>query len=139
MRKLVLLPLLSLIATPAFARDQDAPPPKVDAHAAAKAIGDPRVQASIVGLVDALTDAVLATRVDPAAPLAPNADIRPGDTLGSMESRRNPEFRGELRRDTSRAVTTVGRTAGAAAAMSDELDKTADRIQKILNAVNAKR
>ncbi len=131
MRKILLVPILSLIAAPALAHDRNAPPP--DTRDAARALGDQRVQNSIIALADALTDAVLATRVDPIGAAVPDSNIRPGDTLGSVESRNDPAFRSDLRRNTAQAVKTVGRTAGAAAAMSDEIDRTTDRINRILD------
>src|SRR3954471_525782 len=125
MRNYMLLPVLAFAATPALAQDRDAPPlaptPQMNARAAANALNNPMVQNGVVGLIDALTDAVMATRVGPMAAIAPDSSIRPNDTLDSMAARRNPDYRNEIHRSAKQTVVAAGRTAGAAAAMSDEL------------------
>ncbi|MGN6818668.1 MAG: hypothetical protein ACTHJR_08355 [Sphingomonas sp.] len=139
MRNYILLPVLALIATPAVARDRDAPPPQqppLDARAAANALNNPMVQNGVVGLIDALTDAVMETRVGPMAAIAPNSDIRPNDTLDSMAARRNPYYRDDIHRDAKETMATAGRTARAAAAMSDELQATAARVRRVLGTAN---
>lgn len=135
MRSYILLPALALIATPAVARERGAPPPQqpsMDARAAANALNNPMVQRGIVGLVDALTDAVMETRVGPMAAIAPDSDIRPDDTLDSVAARRNPAYRDQIHRDARATVATAGRTAGAAVAMSDELKATTARVRRVL-------
>jgi hypothetical protein len=104
----------------------------MDARAAANALNNPMVQRGIVGLVDALTDAVMETRVGPMAAIAPDSDIRPDDTLDSMAARRNPGYRDQIHRDARATVATAGRTAGAAVAMSDELKATTARVRRVL-------
>src|SRR5690242_5815169 len=124
MRNYMLLPVLAFAATPALAQDRDAPPPQMNARAAANALNNPMVQNGVVGLIDALTDAVMQTRVGPMAAIAPDSSIRPSDTLDSMAARRNPDYRNEIHRSAKQTVVAAGRTAGAAAAMSDELKAT---------------
>ena len=58
MRKITLFLLAATVATPALARDRyDAPPPRDDARATARALSDPRVQAGVAVLLDQLTTA----------------------------------------------------------------------------------
>lgn len=138
MRNYFLLPVLGLAAIPASAHDRDVPPaPQVDPRAAANALNNPMVQNGIVGMIDALTDAVMETRVGPMATLAPNSDIRPNDTLDSMAARRNPDYRNEVHRTARQTIVQAGRTANAAVAMSDELKATAARIRRVLGTTNA--
>lgn len=134
MRSYILLPALTLVATPAFAGDRDVPArvPPMDARAAANALNNPMVQNGIVGLIDALTDAVMETRVGPMATLAPDTDIRPNDTLDSVAARRNPDYRNEVHRTARQTIVRAGRTANAAVAMSDELKATTARVRRVL-------
>jgi hypothetical protein len=136
----MLLPVLVFAATPALAQDRDvaplAPTPQMNARAAANALNNPMVQNGVVGLIDALTDAVMATRVGPMAALAPDSSIRPNDTLDSMAARRNPDYRNEIHRNAKQTVVAAGRTAGAAAAMSDELAATTERVRRVLGMTN---
>jgi hypothetical protein len=132
----MLLPVLAFAATPALAQDRDAPPPglapQMDARAAANALNNPMVQNGVVGLIDALTDAVMETRVGPMAAIAPDSSIRPNDTLDSMAARRNPDYRNEIHRSAKQTVVAAGRTASAAVAMSDELKATTERVRRVL-------
>jgi len=135
MRNYMLLPVLAFAATPALAQDRDAPPgpaPQMNARAAANALNNPMVQNGVVGLIDALTDAVMETRVGPMAAIAPDSSIRPNDTLDSMAARRNPDYRNEIHRTAKQTVVAAGRTAGAAVAMSDELKATTERVRRVL-------
>ena len=135
MRKITLLLLAATVATPALARDRyDAPPPRDDTRATLRALSDPRAQAGVAVLLDQLTTAVLDTRVGPIADLAPDSDIRRNDTLGDVQARRDPAFRNKLRVGTFGAVAIAGRAAGDAAAMSDEIDATAARLERIIDA-----
>jgi len=136
MRNYMLLPVLAFAATPAIAQDRDAPPPQMNARAAANALNNPMVQNGVVGLIDALTDAVMETRVGPVAAIAPDSSIRPNDTLDSMAARRNPDYRNEIHRNARHTVAAAGRTAGAAVAMSDELKATTERIRRVLGTTN---
>jgi hypothetical protein len=134
MRNYMLLPVLAFVATPVLAQDRDAPPPvpQMNARAAANALNNPMVQNGVVGLIDALTDAVMETRVGPMAAIAPDSNIRPNDTLDSMAARHNPDYRNEIHRNAKQTVVAAGRTAGAAVAMSDELKATTDRVRRVL-------
>ncbi|MBN8809420.1 MAG: hypothetical protein J0I47_14460 [Sphingomonas sp.] len=133
MRKLALFLAAATVAAPAFARDHDAPPPpRDDLRAVSHLLSDPRAQAGIAGLVDALTDAVMQTRVGPLADLAPDSDLRPGDTLGDVQRRRDPAYRQRLRAETAGAMAVLGRATGDAAAMSDELRATVARVQRVI-------
>jgi len=139
MRNFVLLPALALVATPAFAQDRDGSPssiPQMNARDAARALNNPMVQSGVVGLIDALTDAVMETRVGPMATLAPDSSIRPTDTLDSLAARRNPDYRNEIHRNAKQTVTAAGRTASAAVAMSDELKATTERVRRVLGMPN---
>jgi hypothetical protein len=137
MRNYMLLPVLAFAATPAIAQDRDAPPPQMDARAAANALNNPMVQNGVVGLIDALTDAVMQTRVGPMAAIAPDSSIRPNDTLDSMAARRNPDYRDEIHRNAKQTVVAAGRTAGAAVAMSDELKATTERVRRVLGMTDS--
>jgi hypothetical protein len=108
----------------------------MDARAAAKALNNPMVQNGVAGLIDALTDAVMETRVGPMATLAPNSDIRPDDTLDRMAARRNPDYRNEIHRNAKQTIAAAGRTATAAVAMSDELAATAARVRRVLGTTS---
>src|SRR3954468_1003678 len=134
MRNYMLLPVLAFAATPALAQDRDTPPPvpQMDARAAANALNNPMVQNGVVGLIDALTDAVMETRVGPMAAIAPDSNIRPNDTLDSMAARRNPDYRNKIHRNARHTVAAAGRTVSAAVAMSDELKATTERVRRVL-------
>lgn len=135
MRKITLFLLAATVATPALARDRyDSPPPRDDARSTLRALSDPRTQTGVAVLLDQLTTAVLDTRVGPMADLAPDADIRRDDTIGSAAARRDPAFRNMLRVGTFGAVAVAGRAAGDAAAMSDSIDATAARLERIIDA-----
>ena len=134
MRKLVLFAAAATLATPALAHDRYAsPPPRDDLRAAARALSDPRAQVGVAALLDSLTNAVMETRVGPLADLAPDSDIRRNDTLDSLERRRDPDYRARLRRATNGAVALAGRAAGDAAAMSNELDATVARLERVID------
>lgn len=135
MRKMTLFLVAATIATPALARDRyDTPPPRDDAGAAMRALSDPGAQVGVAMLLDQLTTAVLDTRVGPMADLAPDSDIRPNDTIGSAAARRDPAFRNKLRVGTFGAVAVAGKAAGDAAAMTDSIDATAVRLQRIIDS-----
>ena len=135
MRKITLFLAAATLATPAFAHDRyDAPPPRSDVDATMRALSDPRAQAGVAILLDQLTSAVLDTRVGPLADLAPDSNIRPNDTIGSAAARRDPAFRNKLRMGTIGAVAVAGRAASGAAAMSDSIDATAARLERIIDS-----
>lgn len=131
--RITLFVLAATMATPALAHDRDAPPPRDDLRDAARVMSDPRAQIGIAAMVDSLTNAVMETRVGPLADLAPDADIRRNDTLDSIQRRSDPYYRERLRHDTIGAVAVAGRAAGDAAAMSDELDATVARLERVID------
>jgi len=135
MRKIALFLVAATIATPALARDRyDAPPPRDDARSTMRALSDPRTQVAVAVLLDQLTSAVLDTRVGPMADLAPDSGIRPSDTIGSAAARRDPAFRNKLRVGTFGAVAVAGKAANDADAMTNSIDATAARIERIIDS-----
>ncbi|HEX4695508.1 hypothetical protein [Sphingomonas sp.] len=137
MRKTALILLATTMATPAMARERAAPPShRDDLRTAARTLSDPRVQAGVAGLVDQLAAAMLDTRVGPLADLAPDADIRPNDTLADIQRRRDPAYRAKLRAGTIGAVAVAGRAAGDAAAMTDEVDAAVVRLRRVLDSID---
>lgn len=134
MRKIALFLVAATVATPALARDRyDAPPARDSVRAAADALNDPRTQIGVAVLLDQLTTAVLDTRVGPLGDLAPDSDIRPNDTIGSVQARRDPAFRNKLRTGTVGAVMAAGRVANGAATMTDSISDTAARLERIID------
>ncbi|THD37512.1 MAG: hypothetical protein E7773_03640 [Sphingomonas sp.] len=136
MRNIILFAVAATMATPALAHDRYAPPPRDDLRTASRVLNDPRAQVAAAALVDQLANAVLETRVGPLADLAPNSDIRPDDTLADVQARRDPYYREKLRNGTIGAMAVAGRTARDAAAMSDELGRTIDRLERVIDTVN---
>ena len=133
-KAVLFLPAL-LLASPAVAQDRDAAPPAAigsgDIHAAARALSNPRVQAGVVGIVTALTDIVMDTRIGPMADLSP--EVRRDDTLGSLAERRDPGFRARTQAGTAGALAVAGRAATGAAAMSDNLAVTVERLRAVVD------
>lgn len=114
--------LLSAIAVPAAAQSQ--------AEEAARRLDDPIAQEAITMAVSSIAAIVLDTRVGQLARvLGPDSDIRPSDTLRDVERRKDPDFEAKLQQGTRRAVATAGAAAVGAAAMSGELQRTADRLK----------
>jgi hypothetical protein len=134
MRRFALFLAVATIATPALARDHDAPPPppRDDLRAMSRILADPRAQAGVAGMVDALADAVMQTHVGPLAALSDDPSVRPGDTLGDIQRRRDPAYRQRLRAETAGAMAMLGQVTGDAAAMSDELRATVARVQRVI-------
>lgn len=137
MRNFVLFLAAATVAVPAIAHDRHAPPPpppppRDDLRAVSRTLSDPRAQAAAIGFVDALTDAVMQTRVGPLAALSDDPDVRPGDTLGDIQRRRDPYYRAKLAAGTAGAMALLGRLTGDAATMSDEFDATIARVQRVI-------
>ena len=117
--------LLCAIALPAAAQSRT--------EDAARSLQDPMVQEGIAMAVSSIAAIVLDTRVGPLARvLGPDSDIRPSDTLRDVQRRKDPDFEAKLQNDTRRAVATAGSVAVGAAAMSDELQRTADRLKEAM-------
>lgn len=114
--------LLSAIAVPAAAQSQ--------VEEAARRLDDPIAQEAITMAVSSIAAIVLDTRVgELARVLGPDSDIRPSDTLRDVERRKDPDFEAKLQQGTRRAVATAGSAAVGAAAMSGEIQRTADRLK----------
>ena len=137
MRKFLALPLV-LLANPAFAQDRH-PAPSTDRRVAAvgDALSNPAVQDSAATLVGALANALLDTHVGPLARYTdPRDGVRPSDTLGDMIRRDDPRFDQRLRDGTRGAVAEAGQAAQNAATMTAELNATAARLRRVLDAAS---
>ena len=130
MRVLAALPLL--LATPALAAPEHRAAPHVTPEQAAAALGNPLVQEAAARTLTQLVGIVLDTRVGPAAALAPDADMRPSDTLRDVVRRDDPRFEEHLYQDTRRSLGTAAAVAGGAAVEARELKRTADRLDAAL-------
>ena len=123
---------LCVIAVPAAAQTD------TKAEAAARALSNPLVQEGVAMMVDQIAGIVLDTRVGPLAQYVdPQGDVRPNDTLGDVQRRRDPQFQARLHADTRNAVRTAGAIANDALAMGDELGRTAARLQAALAPLGA--
>jgi len=135
MRKFLALPLV-LVATPALAQDRH-PAPSTDQRVAAvgDALSNPGVQESAATLVSALADAMLDTHVGPVARYTdPRDSVRPGDTLRDVVTRDDPGFERRLHDDTRGVVAQAGQVTHDAATMTAELNATAARLRRVLDA-----
>jgi hypothetical protein len=138
MRNVILLPLV-LLATPAFAHERQPAPATTEQRVAAvgNALSNPAVQESAATLVSALADAVLDTHVGPVAHYAdPRDGVRPNDTLRDVISRDDPGFERRLHDNTRGAVAQAGQAAHDAATMTREIDATAARLRRVLDAAS---
>ena len=123
---------LCAIAAPAAAQTDS------KAEAAARALSNPLVQEGVAMMVDQVAGIVLDTRVGPLARYVdPEGDVRPNDTLGDVQRRRDPQFQAKLHAGTRDAVRTAGAVANDALAMGDELGRTAARLQAALAPLTA--
>lgn len=135
MRILVALPL-ALLTTPAFAHERH-PAPSTDQRVAAvgDALSNPAVQESAATLVGALAGALLDTHVGPVAHYTdPSNGVRPSDTLRDVVTRDDPDFERRLHDNTRGAVAQAGQAARDAATMTAELNATAARLRRVLDA-----
>ena len=117
---------LTTVATPATAQSQ-LPSREMDA---AQRLNDPIVQDGLAAAVSAVAGIVLDTRVGPLAAIT--GDVGPNDTLRDVKRREDPYFEERLHDDARRAVATAGGMASGGAAMSVELQRTADRLRAAL-------
>jgi hypothetical protein len=102
------------------------------------ALSNPAVQESAATLVSALAGAVLDTRVGPVAHYTdPRDGVRPNDTLRDVISRDDPGFERRLHDNTRGAVAQAGQAARDAAAMTAELNATAARLRRVLDAASS--
>ena len=130
MRAALALPLLAL-ATPALAAPEHRAS-RPTAEQALAAANNPLVQEAAARSLTQLVGIVLDTRVGPAAALAPEADLRPTDTLRDVVRRDDPRFEEHLYQDTRRGLGTAAAIAGGAAVEARELKRTADRLDAAL-------
>lgn len=138
MRKILVLPLM-LLATPALAHERHAAP-STDQRVAAvgDALSNPAVQESAATLVSALTSALLDTHVGAVAHYTdPRDGVRPNDTLRDVISRDDPGFERRVHDNTRGMVAQAGQAAHDAATMTTEIDATAARLRRVLDAANA--
>jgi len=137
MRKIIILPL-ALLATPAAAHERHAAP-TTDQRVAAvgDALSNPAVQESAATFVGALADALLDTHVGPVARYTdPRDGVRPSDTLRDVVTRDDPGFERRLHDNTRGAVAQAGQAARDAATMTAELNATAARLRRVLDAAS---
>ena len=138
MRKLFLVPLALVTATPAMAKDR-APvtPPAVSSRDLAElgdTLSNPVVQDTVAAVVDRFAAALLDTRVGPMARYTdPRDHVRADDTLGSVIAKRDPAYADKLHEQTRQLVKGAGQAAGDAAAMSSELARTTARLRALLD------
>ncbi|MES2987071.1 MAG: hypothetical protein V4808_04120 [Pseudomonadota bacterium] len=128
------MPLALLFSGQALAQDRDAPR-GMSAEQVGDALSNPMVQSGIAGLVAAFTDNILDTRIGPIARYSD--DVRPEDTLGGLVRREDPRFDENLQRRTRGAVALAGQATRDGVAMSNELGKTADRLQLLIEGTAA--
>lgn len=138
MRKLLLVPLALVFATPAMAKDRPASVPSVPSAQDLAQLGDtlsnPVVQDTVAAVVDQFAAALLDTRVGPLARYTdPRDHVRADDTLGSVIAKRDPAYADKLHEQTRQLVKGVGQAAGDAAAMSAELGRTTARLHALLD------
>lgn len=132
MRLILAAALLSTAAIPALAQDQDGYS-RDQAQKAARALQNPIVQEGLASVLGNLTGIVLDTRIGPLARYAdPEDDIRPNDTLGSLQRRRDPGFEARMHRDTRRAIGAAGAATEDALAMGAALEDTTARLRAAL-------
>ena len=117
---------LTTVAVPAMAQSQ-LPSREIEA---AQRLNDPIVQEGLAAAVSAVAGIVLDTRVGPLAAIT--GDVGPNDTLRDVQRRNDPYFEERLHDDTRRAVATAGGMASSGAAMSVELQRTAERLRAAL-------
>lgn len=132
MRAAFALPLIAF-AAPALAHPAEhRPASRPTAEQAIVAANNPLVQEAAARALTQLVGIVLDTRVGPAAALAPDADLRPTDTLRDMVRRDDPRFEEHLYQNTRRSLGTAAAVAGGVAVESRELKRTADRLDAAL-------
>jgi hypothetical protein len=137
MRKILALPLV-LLAAPVVAHERH-PAPSTDQRVAAvgDALSNPVVQESAATFVSALADALLDTHVGPVARYTdPRDGVRPNDTLRDVVTRDDPGFEQRLHDNTRGAVAQAGQAAHDAATMTAEINATAARLRRVLDAAS---
>jgi hypothetical protein len=118
-------------ALPAPANAAPLPTDRLDQ--AAGALQNPLVQDGIARALTQLAGIVLDTKVGPLATLAdPQGDVRPGDTLGDVARRSDPDVDRHVYDSTRGAVATAGAVAGGVSGQMAEIDRTAGRLTAAL-------
>lgn len=136
MRLVLAAALLAATSSPAFAEPRHAP--HVSPDQAAAALQNPLIQEAGARTLAQLVGIVLDTRIGAAAPLvAPDADVRPNDTLRDLAQRDDPRFEEHLYEGTRHALGKAGAVAGGATAQAKEFKRTADRLQAALSPLLA--
>lgn len=135
MRRFIALPFV-VLATPALAQDgRPAPSTEQRVAAVGDALSNPAVQESAATFVSALADALLDTRVGPVARYTdPRDGVRPNDTLRDVVMRDDPGFERRLRDGTRGAVAQAAQVTHDAATMTAEINATAARLRRVLDA-----
>lgn len=134
MRLVLTAALFCAAATPALAQQAQPQPDK--AEAIVQALQNPLVQAGAAAMLGNLADAVLDTRVGPAAHYV-DPTIGEQDTLGDIQRRRDPDFDKHLQTDTRRAVAAAAVLGKNALEMRASLDETAARLRAALQPLRA--
>lgn len=140
MRRILLLSLAasSLVASPAMAQSR-VPQRLPSMDQAGKLLSNPAVQDGLTDLIGQFADALLQTRVGPAAMLTdPRDDVRSNDTLGDVVRRDDPDFDRRLHDNTRRSLAVTGQALRGAADMQRELKATAARLQAVLGRIDAR-
>jgi hypothetical protein len=120
------------VASPVTAETRQ--PVRLTPEQAAAALQNPLVQEGGARALAQLIGIVLDTRVGPAGSLmAPDAGIRPEDTLRDLAQRDDPAFEEHLYQDSRRALAKAGIVAGAASTQAGELKRTARRLEAALS------
>ncbi|UVO50206.1 hypothetical protein M0208_06600 [Sphingomonas sp. SUN019] len=122
---------LLAVASPAMAHPHQSV--RLTPRQAAAALQNPLLQDAGARALTHLIGILLDTRVGPAGPLvAPDAHIRPDDTLRDLAQRDDPRFEEHFHHDSRQALAKAGAVAGGAAAQAVELKRTAKRLDAAL-------
>ncbi|QYE33256.1 hypothetical protein KZX46_00080 (plasmid) [Polymorphobacter sp. PAMC 29334] len=96
-------------------------------------LANPAAQDLIAQKLASLASIVLDTKVGPLAAMTdPREDVRPDDTLYSIEQRHDPDLDRHLYERSHRAVATAGAIAGGAVTEAAELRRTTARLRDAL-------
>ncbi|QYE33011.1 hypothetical protein KZX46_02405 (plasmid) [Polymorphobacter sp. PAMC 29334] len=133
MKTLALALALLAVASPSAAQEAPRPRHRLTPEDAARLLANPAAQNLIAQKIASLASIVLDIKVGPLAALAdPRDDVRPEDTLYSIERRHDPDLDRHLYERSHRAVATAGAVAGGAVTEEAELRRTAARLRAAL-------
>lgn len=142
--RLMLLPLALIVSAPAFAQEGPEPADRapdrgsMTARQLGDTLSDPKVQDSVAAMVGLFAGIIMDTPVGPMARYAGrDSGIRPGDRLGDVVRRDDPDFDRRLQRNTRRAVAATGQAARDGAEMAQGIQDTAQRLKKLLEVTAA--